>query len=174
MDDDIIEQDRKENPGCSYSRSSSESCSLYGAEGKMICDIAERIHRMCPGRAPVDIHTKNERREKDSGSFSPLDTQLPWGRVFGMGQVSAGNDIQQGTPAVPGSSGVLGGGGLSPFFEDIMESFVGAPTQHAENPGSPRFAPPRSNRIPHRQNRDMNALSRRGPSGDDDSDAGHL
>lgn len=46
-----LDRDKEENPGCSYSSSSSKTCT--SSNGKFVCETIRHITRHCPGKQPV-------------------------------------------------------------------------------------------------------------------------
>ena len=84
-----LERDKQENPGCSYSSSSSKTCT--SSDGKFVCETIKHITRHCPGRQPVNayyskniddnIPIENSRSGFESFGFGGTDS---FGGQFGM------------------------------------------------------------------------------------------
>lgn len=54
----IIEEDKKKNPNCSYSDAYQKSCSLNNEDGKFLCETIRNIERVCPNKKPIVIYSK--------------------------------------------------------------------------------------------------------------------
>eukprot|EP01038_Epipyxis_sp_PR26KG_P005587 gene5587-7713_t len=57
----IIEEDRKRNPNCGYSISSSSTGSTIN--GKYVYETSKILQRMCPGQSPVEIFSKSQKQD---------------------------------------------------------------------------------------------------------------
>ena len=100
--DEIIENDKKQNPKCSYSMSTSESCSSI--DGQFVCDILKQIQRHCPNEKPKVIYSFKEKKSDEGGHLTPDND------IIGFPQ-SVFNDR---------SMGPFGGfGGIGEIFESI-------------------------------------------------------
>jgi len=72
-DDEVIAQDQKEHPNCSYSKSYSKSCSYSSEKGGLVCESARQIFRVCATKAPVQIlnsRSKNDSSKEDAQAAS--------------------------------------------------------------------------------------------------------
>ncbi|GAB9476624.1 hypothetical protein Gpo141_00013686 [Globisporangium polare] len=68
----LIQRDREENPGCFYSTALSQSCRSINGDSK--CEIVKKIFRQCPGMSKELISNRKEITEDEhSGELSAGD-----------------------------------------------------------------------------------------------------
>ncbi|TYZ61960.1 hypothetical protein PybrP1_008980 [[Pythium] brassicae (nom. inval.)] len=61
----LIQRDRDENPGCFYSTALSQSCRSINGDSK--CELVKKIFRQCPGRSKELISNRTEVTEDEHG-----------------------------------------------------------------------------------------------------------
>ena len=70
MDEDLtafINEDQKENPNCNYSYSNQKRCSSIN--GESVCEVINRVQRLCPNARPIEIYSKSS-TSKDTNEYS--------------------------------------------------------------------------------------------------------
>jgi hypothetical protein len=65
--DEIIAEDRRSNPSCNYSYSNQRRC--QSVNGKSVCDVLNRVMRMCPGKAPIEVYSNSIKEDSDSSAM---------------------------------------------------------------------------------------------------------
>jgi hypothetical protein len=118
--DRIIEEDKINNPNCSYSISSSESCSLQNGSN-FVCEAITRIMRNCPRETSKEIFRKTETKDQDG--LPATDFRLEGKGIFL-------------SPSPTDIFGLFGD-----FFKDFEDSF----NIHKHHRFSPPPPPPPSN-----------------------------
>ncbi len=69
-EEEAIRNDKKSNPQCHYSTSTSKSCTL--ANGKFVCDTMRRVDRLCPDQPPHNIFARNSNnKNNNNGQGTP-------------------------------------------------------------------------------------------------------
>jgi hypothetical protein len=66
-EEQIIDKDKRANPNCTYSISSSQTCST-SQEGEFVCESIRKIHRLCPNKAPTIIFKSKSNELSDPSS----------------------------------------------------------------------------------------------------------
>jgi hypothetical protein len=152
--DEFMAEDRRMNPSCNYSYSNQRRC--QSVNGKSVCEVLNRVMRMCPGKAPVEIYANNTKEDSDAGNFSsssggssmfPDHDAFPVPRAFEDPLSLFGSMLQEFTrpgfpPGFPGAPRNHGG-----FFEDDDEPKFSVPERDHRSFGG-LFGPPKSSQPP--------------------------
>lgn len=155
----IIEEDKERTKyRCSYSISSSESCS--SADGKFVCEVMKRIQRNCPGERPVTIFSKNEKNDSNESDIAERhqshshshSSSSSHSMDFNSGGGQSSMDFNFG-----GGGGIFGAG-VDPFsfakkFLEFAEGDAFPPfPRHTPPPPPPNHRlPPHHHQPPHRR-----------------------
>jgi len=149
-DNQVIANDQKKNPDCSYSRSFSKSCSFNSERGGMVCQMIRQVVRQCPGKGAVTILEKSS-SNTDNKAAGPMPNIFDgifgaWGK---QGDQSAEDGLKE--------------------IESMMKKALEGPGILPQPPPSKRPAMP-----PPRQNQPKGKWSiadyDKFPSADDDND----
>lgn len=82
----IIEEDSRQHPQCTYSQSLSKSHS--NVNGKFVAEIIKHVQRHCPGERPVDVissKTVSDNKHQDMDDDFPSLFGFPFGQNRGGG-----------------------------------------------------------------------------------------
>uniref|UniRef100_K3WU06 Uncharacterized protein n=1 Tax=Globisporangium ultimum (strain ATCC 200006 / CBS 805.95 / DAOM BR144) TaxID=431595 RepID=K3WU06_GLOUD len=159
---ELIQRDREENPGCFYSTALSQSCRSINGDSK--CEIIKKIFRQCPGQSKELISNRKEITEDEhGGEFSAgdffnrerMDPKRGDDSVFGAffnpfqrdddfeAQMSPFDFFRQ--EMLRPFEGIFAGGGFFGGSDNIFDQFE---REFERMPSHPRAEPPAHPRRP--------------------------